>query len=86
MAAIDDIILQKNTYLVIQTSSNLNAGDIGVFLNYGIIVKKSDLSDRYAVDEFVAYIPDVGMALSYDDIFYVLLDLKDIVYSEGFEK
>ena len=86
MAAIDDIILQKDTYLVVQTASILNPGKTGVSLSYGIIVKKSDLSDMYEVDEYIAYLPNQGMPLIYDNINYKLLELKHIIYSEGFEK
>lgn len=77
-----DIILDKQFVLISQTGSVLGGGSVGSGTLMGTIANIYSTSDRYSINDVVAYNTIGQQLVNYSGTEYALIDEKNILYKE----
>lgn len=78
------ITLQYPYVLIVQGASPLQGSTQGSTILFGQLAMVNDLCDSFAPDDYIMYLSEGQILVTYDGIEYALVDQKNVFYREDY--
>lgn len=79
-----DITLQYPYVLIVQGASPLGGSTQGSSILFGQLAMVNDLCESFVADDYVMYLAEGAILVTYNQIEYALVDQKNVFYREDY--